>query len=122
MLIPTLVAQAHQPSLCLRDPAPRRDYIHVLDVARAIAACLERPGTARQRIFNIGSGSSLSVAELAETLCTLLPSRPQLQWSQTRRTAEVDEVVADIRLARQVLNWSPRISLETGLKELLCAS
>lgn len=43
-----------------------RDYVHVLDIARAHAAALERLGKRGMRVYNIGTGSTYSVRELCD--------------------------------------------------------
>lgn len=125
LLIPDLLAQVNQPRIRLGDPRPRRDYIHVNDVAAAIGAALTAEQASAVSLYNIGSGTSVSVAELVEIARAKLAARgitPEIEWSMTRRGAEVDEVRADIRKAGHELGWQPRISLEAGLEKLLCAS
>lgn len=124
MLIPDLLAQINRPVIRLHDPRPRRDYIHVTDVTAAIRAALLAEPASIFSLYNIGSGSSVSVAELLELVMAKLAARglaPEIAWSMTRRGAEVDEVRADIRKAGRELGWQPQISLAAGLEELLCA-
>lgn len=123
MLIPSLIAQLYNPQIRLRDPHPRRDYVHVRDVAAAFIAALRTKSEQPVNVYNIGSGYSLSVAELVETLLSRLSAadRPELLWGNERRPSDVDEVVADISKAQRELGWSPHIRLEEGFDEL-CAS
>lgn len=121
MLIPSILAQLNQAQIRLRDPHPRRDYIHVRDVANAFLAALTSNSPEAVNVYNIGSASSYSVAELLEILLTQCQQQPEVIWGHQRRPSDVDEVVADIAKARRELNWQPQIPLQEGLKEL-CAS
>lgn len=119
MLLPTLLAQLPTGQILLRDAAPRRDFIHVRDVASAFCKVLE---TGAEGLFNLGSGQSLSVQELVALVLKLYGQALPVSYSQQVRRHEVDEVVADTRRAQALLAWQPRVSLEQGIKELLCVS
>ncbi len=120
MLIPSILAQLNQAEVRLRDPYPRRDYVHVRDVAQAFLAALTTPSPNPVNIYNIGSGSSYSVAELLDILLTQCQHHPEIIWGHQRRPSDVDEVLADISKARRELSWEPQVPLQEGLKEL-CA-
>jgi len=119
MLIPTIISQLGQPVLQLRDPAPRRDFVHVSDLVDAVLAALQRQAGEAFEVINIGSGQSLSVAELVTRLCSLAGVQPELNYAMQPRPGEVNDVVADIGKAGQMLGWQPQISLEDGLRDLL---
>lgn len=121
MLIPTLLGQVFQPQMQLQNPVPRRDFVHVRDVVQAFVAACGRSGDL-YATYNIGSGSSLSVAELVNLLLRLAGTQPTVTYSQQVRPGEVNEVVADIAKAARELGWQPTTALEQGLQELLCAS
>ena len=87
----------------------RRDFVHVRDVARANLAAYE--ADVRGEVFNIGSGTNISVKELADMI-----SPDQLQAPQ--RKGDAKETLADITKARRMLNWKPEIAFEDGLREL----
>jgi GDP-4-dehydro-6-deoxy-D-mannose reductase len=119
MLLPTLLAQLPTGQIHLRDASPRRDFVAVADVAEAFRLVLQ---TGAEGIFNLGSGHSLSVHELVSLVLRLYGHALPVSYSQSVRHHEVDDVVADTRRAQALLGWMPQISLESGLKELLCAS
>jgi nucleoside-diphosphate-sugar epimerase len=118
MLIPTILAQLPQGQIHLRDAAPRRDFIAVKDIASACVAVVQQQA---QGIFNLGSGSSVSVAELVQAILRIFGKDLPVHYRQEIRRNEVDEVVADTAHAFQVLGWQPLISLDQGLQELICA-
>ena len=90
----------------------RRDFIHVRDVARANLAAFE--SDVRGDVFNIGSGTNISVRELADMI-----SPDQVQGPQ--RKGDAKETLADISKARQMLKWNPEVPFEEGLRELSAA-
>jgi nucleoside-diphosphate-sugar epimerase len=63
-------------------------------------------------IFNVGSGESLSVKELADMISPDQTHTPA-------RQGDAAATLADISKIRTRLGWSPRISFAEGLKELI---
>ncbi|HNO78686.1 MAG TPA: GDP-mannose 4,6-dehydratase [Phycisphaerae bacterium] len=121
-IIPTIIAQriASDAPVRIGDPSPRRDFTFVTDTARgfiAAAQCDDAIG----RTFNIGNGKSISIGELAETICELTGGGTYVSESQRIRPkkSEVNELRCDSTLARTVLGWSPEVSLTDGLVETI---
>ena len=84
------------------DGEQRRDFTYVKDVANA--NWLAALGTVDGGVYNIGTGKSYSINEVAAMVGgdkVFIASRP----------AEARETLADITRAKAVLNWSPRFSL-----------
>ena len=92
------------------DGSQRRDFIHVRDVVAANIAALE--SGVRGEVFNVGSGTSLSVKELADMI-----SPDQIHTEARKNDSEA--TLADISKIQAALGWSPKISFADGLKELL---
>jgi UDP-glucose 4-epimerase len=119
-VVPDLVGQLRRASVPVRlgNLEPRRDYTDVVDVAVALEGLLSLPhgvGT-----FNLGSGRSVSVAELVQ-VCEQVLGRPlkvEIE-PQRRRTRDRAELVADPRLLQDATGWKPRRSLQETLTELL---
>jgi dTDP-L-rhamnose 4-epimerase len=100
------------------DGLQRRDFVHVSDVVRACRLALENPDAAGH-VFNIGSGDSWTIRQIADRLASIL-GRPDLQPEITNRfrVGDIRHCFADILLAREMLGYRPRIGLEEGLAEL----
>jgi UDP-glucose 4-epimerase len=90
--------------------AQSRDFVHVRDVVAANIAAYE--SKVRAEIFNVGSGTSLSVKELADMIS---PN----QVITAARKGDASATLADISRIKAALGWEPKISFEEGLKELL---
>jgi dTDP-L-rhamnose 4-epimerase len=100
------------------DGRQRRDFVHVRDLAAGCVLALENP-VACDEVFNLGSGKSCTIGEVAERLGAVLNKQeltPRL--SSSYRAGDIRHCFADISKARNVLGYEPRISLEAGLSEL----
>ena len=91
------------------DGKQRRDFIHVRDVVAANIAAMQ--SSVRGEIFNVGSGTNLSVKELADMIS------PNQIHAEARKNDSF-ETLADISKIQAVLGWSPKTSFAEGLKEL----
>lgn len=95
-----------------------RDFIFVDDVVTALAlAC--KTDIPHGTILNIGSGKATTILAVAQILLQLYGKSPQAyQITGDFRPGDIRHAVADIKLAKQYLNWQPQVSLETGLAQL----
>ncbi|MFH1780753.1 MAG: GDP-mannose 4,6-dehydratase, partial [Candidatus Nealsonbacteria bacterium] len=94
------------------DGKQTRDFTHVSDVVRANILAMESDKVGRGEVINIGGGHNHSVNEIAEMVggdSLHVPARP----------GEMQNTLADIARAKELLNWSPEITLEEGIKKLL---
>ena len=107
-----------QPPMIFEDGLQQRDFVHVKDVAQACRLALEVPAAAHQ-VFNVGSGHHYTVQEIAEAIARVLNKEyiePEI--TENYRVGDIRHCFADISLARKVLGYAPRITLDEGLKEL----
>lgn len=108
----------NRPPLIFEDGRQQRDFVAVQDVAQACRLALETPEAAGQ-VFNVGSGQSYTVAEIAERMArTLGCERIAPEITGRYRAGDIRHCFADISLAREVLGYSPRVTLEDGLLEI----
>jgi UDP-glucose 4-epimerase len=120
-VVPDLVRQLRGGALPVRlgNLEPRRDYTDVVDVAVA----LERLLSLRHDVggtFNVGSGRSVSVADLVRVCEQVLARTVEVEVDpQRRRVQDRTELVADPRLLEAATGWNPERSLQETLAELL---
>jgi UDP-glucose 4-epimerase len=100
------------------DGTQTRDYIYVADV---VDATLTAAGSAATGSFNVGTGRETSVLELVEGLRQLAGSQGFAPEHEPPRLGEVHRSCLDPQLAGATLGWSPRTSLEEGLRLTLAA-
>jgi dTDP-L-rhamnose 4-epimerase len=107
-----------RPPLVNEDGRQRRDFVAVRDVAEACRLALEAPGAAGE-VFNVGSGRSFSVLEVAERLAAAVGREDVTpEVTQRYRVGDIRHCFADIGKARAVLGYEPRVGFEDGLLEL----
>lgn len=99
----------NKPLTVVGDGTQKRDFIHVNDLSDAIIKCLK---IKKNYIFNLGGGNPVSVIKIARMISKKIIFIP-------KRPGEPDITYADISLARKVLKWEPRVSIEEGVKSLL---
>ena len=99
------------------DGGQRRDFVHVDDVAAAIATATRASSTGFLPL-NIGSGTVTTVGGLAEALAHALGG-PEPVVTGQYRLGDVRHVTASSDRASEVLGWSARISLADGLASVL---
>ncbi|WP_061247357.1 SDR family oxidoreductase [Leptospira noguchii] len=101
---------AEKPFTVVGDGKQTRDFTYVRDVVEAVFAAAQSDKVGE--IYNVGSGATISVNRIVELLkgeVTYIPKRP----------GEPDSTFADITKIKKDLKWSPKISIETGIGELL---
>jgi len=104
------------------DGLQTRDFIHVTDVARAniLAASLPSEVLKKQRVFNIGTGTSTSILNLLQTISNEAGYYIEPEFRDAR-AGEVLASYADTTLAKEYLGFETMIDLETGIKNLYTA-
>ena len=94
----------------------RRDYIHVRDVARALAMAAESSLTG---VMNVGRGEAVALGDMARMAAASVGRLDLLELHRARITTEVPEVVvASVERLTQELGWKPRWSMLQGIAEL----
>jgi len=93
-----------------------RDYVHVVDLARAIKLSLEKKNLEHHNIYNLGSGKGFSVLEVTESIEKTL-NLSFVKTFTSRRLGDPPILVADSRLAKKELSWSINYSLDEIIKD-----
>lgn len=92
-------------SYATQDGTCERDYVHVLDLADAHVKAVEHLLNGGENlVLNLGSGVSVSVLNLVQAIGAPYVFGPP-------RAGDVSRLMADISLARRVLDWRPTHSL-----------
>ena len=104
--------------MIFEDGQQRRDFIHVDDVVQSIRLGLTH-GNAPGKVFNVGSGVSRSVQDVAAALAVAV-GRPDIRPEITGRcrVGDIRHCFPDISLIRGTLGFEPRVELPDGLAEL----
>jgi UDP-glucose 4-epimerase len=98
------------------DGSVSRDFVYVGDVVDAFVAALDYEG--QNLVANIGSGESVSLTTILETIETIL-GRKIAKRHLPARPFDVQRTCLDISLAARTLDWQPRTPLSEGIARVL---
>src|SRR5262245_53114534 len=109
---------AGRPMVIFGDGTQSRDFTYVTDTARGILLAGEHPLAVGETI-NVGSGSEVTINELAERCAATVGRKNAVIEHDRPRPGDVARLIADLSRARTLLGYQPQISLAEGLQRLL---
>jgi GDP-L-fucose synthase len=117
-VLPALLRKAHEAKLNGADTltvwgsgTPRREFLHVDDLAAATLFVLENNVT--EGLFNVGVGEDLSIRELAECICKVVGFEGELVFDASKPDGTPRKLLDVSRLAK--MGWRSTIGLEQGI-------
>ncbi len=122
-VIPTIASQllAGSSQLRLGSLTPTRDFNYVTDTARGMLE-LGLCKAAEGRVVNIGSGQEWSIGRTVELLCELVGREVEVVTEQVRirpEKSEVNRLLADTALMRELTGWNSAVPFQDGLARTL---
>jgi dTDP-L-rhamnose 4-epimerase len=106
------------PPLVFEDGLQRRDFVHVQDVAQAYLRALECD-RADGLPLNVGSGTSVSVLDIARTVAKVLGRDIAPEITGSYRDGDIRHCFADIGRIQSTLAWKPTYAFEDGIRTLV---
>jgi GDP-L-fucose synthase len=94
------------------DGSPKREFLHVDDLAEACHTCMEKYDNGE--IINVGTGEDVTIKELAETIVDVVGYKNDYEWDISkpngtpRKVLNVDKIKS--------LDWQPNITLKKGIE------
>jgi GDP-L-fucose synthase len=122
-VLPALIRRFHEATrdglplvTCWGTGAPRREFLHVDDLAAAAMFCLEQwqPSTDDLQFLNVGTGTDLPIRDLAGLVADAVGFRGSLDWDTSKPDGTPRKLLDVSRL--KALGWSAKIPLEEGLR------
>ena len=118
-VIPTIITQLlnGKRAIHLGSLHPTRDLNYVSDICNGFIA-LAQCDNAIGREVNIGSGYEISIGDLAKLLIEITESKAEIVSEEKRKRpeeSEVERLVCDSGLMKELTGWRPEISLKEGL-------
>ncbi|NPT35423.1 GDP-L-fucose synthase family protein [Paraburkholderia xenovorans] len=117
-VLPALLRKAHEAKLngdatlsVWGSGTPRREFLHVDDLAAATLFVLEHNVT--EGLFNVGVGKDLSIRELAECICKVAGFDGELVFDASKPDGTPRKLLDVSRLAQ--MGWQASIALEDGI-------
>jgi len=119
-VMPALIRKVHEAKLA-RAPevsiwgtgTPRREFLHVHDLARACRFLMERYDS--PEIINVGVGEDITIRELAELICEVVGYGGRLAFDPGKPDGTPRKLLDVSRI--RALGWEPRISLPEGVRQ-----
>jgi GDP-L-fucose synthase len=91
---------------------PRREFLHVDDLADAALFVAERPVDG---LLNVGFGDDITIRELAQLIANVVGYDGPVVWDDTKPDGTPRKLLDSTRL--RALGWQPSISLERGITQ-----
>jgi len=98
------------------DGTPTRDFLYVEDAADGIILAGEKYNESFP--LNLGAQKEISIKELANTISKLMNFNGKINWDLTKPNGQPRRCVSN-EMAEQKIGFSPKISLEDGLKNII---
>lgn len=120
-LIPEILSQVHDGSrtIELGNTKPKRDFVHVSDVCKAIETMITNFDGQFNR-YNVGTGKSISVETVVERISVALGETIDIVQDQDRvRESDRPNLEADISRIESDLGWHPEVEFTKGIGNLL---
>ena len=109
-----LAKEAKRPSMTLWGTgSPRREFLHSADLADACLMLLEQYSSSE--IINVGSGTDVTIKELAETVKGVVGYGGEIEWDTTQPDGTPRKLMDGTRI--RALGWEPKISLPDGIAD-----
>lgn len=117
-LIKRLFGEKEHPLVCWGDGSPIRDFIYAGDVADGIIQAYEQRIT---QPINLGSGTGVTIKELAETLVELYEemygTKVEIKWDVTKPNGDMKRIMSTERA--ESFGITQKVSLKEGLRETI---
>ena len=117
-VLPALVRRFHEAKMagaasvtCWGTGAPLREFLHSEDLARACVLLMQR--YSQEEIINVGSGTDISIRDLAELVRGIVGFQGRIVWDSSRPDGTPRKLLDSTRLF--ALGWRPQVDLKTGI-------
>ena len=101
------------------DGEQTRDFVFVDDIVDAnVAAATITDETAFGEAYNVGTGTSITIRELAELIQSLTDTSTDIVHV-SGRSGDIDQSEADITKIQQAFDYEPSVSIEDGLEQTI---
>jgi UDP-glucuronate 4-epimerase len=98
------------------DGTSARDYTYISDIVEGIVLALDR--CTEYHIWNLGGSQTTTLAELIAKIAAGLGVEPRIKRLPAQ-PGDVERTWADLTRARAELDWSPRVSIDEGIRRFL---
>ncbi len=122
-IIPTIITQAlTRDEVRLGSLDPVRDFTFVSDTVNGFLKVATADENVLGEEINLGTGETISIGELATMIFDLLAKKPKIITDSQRLrppTSEVFKLQSNNTKARELIRWSPQVSLRDGIQQTI---
>lgn len=133
-VLPALIRRFHEARLngagsvtCWGTGQPRREFLHVDDLATACVYCLEHWNPSAEEapkqdngqllsFLNVGTGEDLSIKEVAEMVAAAVGFQGRIEWDRSKPDGTPRKLLDVTRL--KSLGWQAKVSLPLGIQRV----
>ena len=108
-----------KPALIYGKGDQTRDFIHVSDVIEYISRAIKKIDDKKGEVYNIGTGKSISVKQLASEIFSIFKKNPIVNYAESL-VGDIKFSNAIIDKAEKMLGYSPKIGLKEGISKTFC--
>ncbi|MBO3115778.1 GDP-L-fucose synthase [Winogradskyella sp. DF17] len=102
----------HQPVTLWGSGTPMREFLHVDDLAQAVVFAVEH--VLPEYLYNVGTGSDVTIKALAETIQAIVGHKGEIIWDSSKPDGTPRKLMDSSKM--QALGWTPKIGLEDGIR------
>jgi UDP-glucose 4-epimerase len=111
------IARDRQPMI-YGDGTQTRDFTNVADVVQAATLVMETDKKIGADVFNVGTGSSVSLNEVTDALYKAFEKENNVKYIENPiKEAYIQDQYADITKIKEALGFEPKVRLEDGIKQ-----
>ncbi|PKG43421.1 GDP-L-fucose synthase family protein [Psychroflexus sp. MES1-P1E] len=92
--------------------SPKREFLHVDDLAQAVCYALENP--LEEHLYNVGTGTDLSIKNLAEKIQKIVGHQGEIQWDSSKPDGTPRKLLDVSKLHQE--GWHHQINLDEGIQ------
>ena len=92
---------------------PMREFLHVDDLAQAVLFAVEH--VLPEHLYNVGTGSDVTIKTLAETIQQIVGHKGEIVWDPTKPDGTPRKLMDSSKLS--ALGWEPQYSLKAGIED-----
>ena len=118
-VLPAMIRKFHEAKFNENAPvelwgtgSPMREFLHVNDLGKAVLFALEN--TMEEYLYNVGTGSDLTIKKLAEQIQSTIGHKGEIKWDSTKPDGTPRKLMDNSKILS--LGWSPSIQLNDGIK------
>ena len=101
----------HTPVTLWGTGSPMREFLHVEDLAQAVLFALENQ--LPEYLYNVGTGTDVTIKELAETIQTITGHQGEIIWDAEKPDGTPRKLMDSHKMKN--LGWNPNYDLKTGI-------